>query len=70
MAGFLAHERPVSIDVRGSGFWLVPPTLPLATPVRIQLHRAGTPSRCWEASYAALVRQNDAGTFRAGNDPP
>jgi len=59
-----------AIDVNGTGGPLVPPSLPLTTPVRVQLHRGGTPSRCWEATYAGRVLHNDAASFVARSDAP
>lgn len=65
-----ASHAGASLIVRGVGFWLVPPVLPLGTPVRVQLHRVGAPAQCWDASYSGFVVQNDARMFRAGSDAP
>jgi len=54
------------IKVKGKGDNLSLPTLPLATPVRVQL--VHTTPNCWEATFSASTR-NDGEIFKASSDP-
>jgi len=54
------------IHVSGKGANLEVPSLPLATPVKVQLKRVdGT--ACWEATYSTAIR-NDTSGFKARSD--
>ncbi len=56
-----------SVLVKGQGGWLVPPSLPLGLPLRVQLIRAG--GACWEAVYSsAHASRNDTGRFQGKSD--
>jgi len=54
------------ISVTGGGANLHLPTLPLTTPVRVQLRQSSS-SVCWEATYSTATT-NSAGEFKAKSD--
>jgi len=59
-------RRRGKIQVKGGGANLHLPTLPLVTPVRMQLHREDT-GACWEATYSS-ASTNTTGGFKAKSD--
>jgi len=61
-AGAAEHGK---IQVKGAGPNLQLPTLPLATPVRVQLRQSSS-STCWEATYSTAT--NTASEFKAKSD--
>jgi hypothetical protein len=54
------------LGVNGSGPNLNLPTLPLTTPVKVQLRQDAT-SACWEATYSTATT-NTASAFKAKSD--
>ena len=54
------------IQVKGAGTNLHLPTLPLTTPVRVQL-RQNSSSACWEATYS-MAPTNTTTEFKAKSD--
>jgi hypothetical protein len=60
------HIGKGKVRVKGGGSNLPTPTLPLTTPVRVQLTR-GSASTCWEATYSTSIT-NTAGGFKAKSD--
>jgi hypothetical protein len=54
------------IQVKGGGPNLQLPTLPLTTPVRVQLRQSSS-STCWEATYSTAIT-NTSSRFRAKSD--
>jgi hypothetical protein len=54
------------IGVNGSGVNLRLPTLPLTTPVKVQLQQDGS-SACWEAMYSTATT-NTGSAFEAKSD--
>jgi len=54
------------IAFKGKGASLPLPTLPLTTPVRVQLHQSSS-SACWEATYS-LASRNTTSAFKAKSD--
>jgi hypothetical protein len=54
------------IGVGGSGTNLHLPTLPLTTPVRVQLQQSSS-SACWEATYSTATT-NTGSVFKAKSD--
>ena len=54
------------IGVKGGGVNLHLPTLPLTTPVRVQLRQSGS-GVCWEATYSAAITDT-ASRFKAKSD--
>lgn len=56
-----------SVQVKGQGGWLVPPSLALGLPLRVQLMRVG--GACWEAVYSsAHASRNDTERFQGKSD--
>jgi hypothetical protein len=55
------------ITVKGKGTNLPLPTLPLVTPVEVQLVHVSSPT-CWTATFSTSSR-NDTGLFKAKSDP-
>jgi hypothetical protein len=62
----LMAGAPGKIGVKGKGANLPLPTLPLTTPVRVQLKRADT-GGCWDATYSNAIK-NTSTQFKAGPD--
>ena len=54
------------IQVKGAGTNLHLPTLPLMTPVRVQLRQSSS-SACWEANYS-MATTNTGSVFKAKSD--
>jgi hypothetical protein len=54
------------IGVKGSGANLRLPTLPLTTPVKVQLQQDDS-SACWEATYSTATT-NTGSSFKAKSD--
>jgi len=63
MAGVASKAK---IGVKGKGTNLPVPTLPLRTPVRVQLKRADT-GGCWDATYSNAIK-NTSTQFKAESD--
>jgi len=61
-SGTAGHGK---VQVQGGGLNLQLPTLPLATPVRVQVRQDGS-STCWEATFSTATQTTS--TFKAKSD--
>ena len=64
---FLTAGDGAKVGVKGRGARLAVPSLPLASPVRVQLERTDG-AGCWESPLSGAPLRNGAGRFKARSD--